>query len=76
VREALSAAHEPLDKLLEANGDLCQIASGLEQVGDALPQSINADPERADWELARFELAGRDLNLASGPRRPALRHRA
>ena len=52
----MSAAREPVDKLLAAEGDLRQIASELEHVGDAFPRRLNADPEKVERGLAQLVL--------------------
>ena len=52
----MSGAHDPVDKLLAAGGDLRQIAGELEHVGDAFPRRVNADPEQVERGLAQLVL--------------------
>jgi gas vesicle protein GvpK len=52
----VSTTRDPFDKLLAAEGDLSQIASELEHVGDAFPRRVNADPEKVERGLAQLVL--------------------
>ena len=46
----------PLDKLLEADGDLRRIAGELEHLPEAFPRRVNADPEQVEKGLAQLVL--------------------
>ena len=44
------------DKVLAGGGDVRHLASGLEQIENALPRRINADPEKLERGLAQLVL--------------------
>ena len=47
----------PLEsKLLAANGDVARVARALEEVGDAFPRRVDADPEKVERGLAQLVL--------------------
>jgi len=46
----------PIDKLLEADGDLRRIAGELEHLPEAFPRRVNADPEQVEKGLAQLVL--------------------
>ena len=46
----------PIDKLLEADGDLQRIAGELEHLPEAFPRRVNADPEQVEKGLAQLVL--------------------
>src|SRR5207248_11714609 len=49
--------HERLEaKLLAANGDVARVARALEEIGDAFPRRIGADPEKVERGLAQLVL--------------------
>ena len=49
--------HEPLEaKLLAANGDVARVARALEEIGDAFPRRVDADPEKVERGLAQLVL--------------------
>ena len=48
---------EPLEsKLLAANGDVARVARALEEIGDAFPRRVDADPEKVERGLAHLVL--------------------
>jgi hypothetical protein len=51
-----SALSSPIDKLLEADGDLRRIAGELEHLPEAFPRRVNADPEQVEKGLAQLVL--------------------
>src|SRR3954463_8872679 len=46
----------PLDRLLAAHGDVESAARKLEQIGEAFPRRIDADPEKVERGLAQLVL--------------------
>ena len=52
----MSAARDPVDKLLAVQGDLGRIAGELEHLPEAFPSRVNADPERVEKGLAQLVL--------------------
>jgi uncharacterized protein YjiS (DUF1127 family) len=50
------SAHEPLDRLLAAGGDLDFVAEQLETIDDAFPRRVVADPEKVEQGLAQLVL--------------------
>jgi gas vesicle protein GvpK len=52
----VSAARDPVDKLLAAQGDLARIAGELDHLPEAFPRRVNADPERVERGLAQLVL--------------------
>ena len=51
-----STVSAPIDKLLEADGDLRRIAGELEHLPEAFPRRVNADPEQVEKGLAQLVL--------------------
>jgi hypothetical protein len=50
-------ATQPLgDKLLTAQGDVARVARALEEIGDAFPRRVAADPEKVEKGLAQLVL--------------------
>src|SRR5436309_742636 len=45
-----------VERLLAANGDVESVARRLEQIGDAFPRRIDADPEKVEQGLAQLVL--------------------
>src|SRR5437588_7807226 len=52
----MSAPTDDLDRLLASHGDVESVARSLEQIGDAFPRRINADPEKVEKGLAQLVL--------------------
>jgi hypothetical protein len=52
----VSAAADNLDRLLASHGDVEAVARKLEQIGDAFPRRIDADPEKVERGLAQLVL--------------------
>jgi hypothetical protein len=52
----VSGDQGPESKILSAQGDLTSLARELEQVTNAFPRRINADPERVERGLAQLVL--------------------
>ena len=52
----MTAARDPVDKLLTSAGDLSRIAGELEHMPEAFPRRVNADPERVEKGLAQLVL--------------------
>jgi hypothetical protein len=52
----VSAEHDPVAKLLEADGDLRRIAGELDHLPEAFPRRVNADPEQVEKGLAQLVL--------------------
>ena len=46
----------PLDRVLAAHGDVESTARKLEQIGEAFPRRIDADPEKVERGLAQLVL--------------------
>jgi uncharacterized protein YjiS (DUF1127 family) len=47
---------EPLDRVLTAEGDVAAMARRLEELNDAFPRRVSADPERVERGLAQLVL--------------------
>src|SRR5439155_4939779 len=57
LRGGCVTVREPLEsKLLAANGDVARVARALEEVGDAFPRRVDADPEKVERGLAQLVL--------------------
>src|SRR5437588_7129266 len=52
----MSAPTDDLDRLLASHGDVESVAQSLEQIGDAFPRRIDADPEKVERGLAQLVL--------------------
>ena len=52
----MSTRPDPLDKILEVDGDLRRIAGELEHLPEAFPRRVNADPEQVERGLAQLVL--------------------
>lgn len=44
------------DRVLAAQGDLAGVARALEEIGDAFPRRVDADPEKVERGLAQLVL--------------------
>jgi hypothetical protein len=59
LREGIDGVtvHEPLTgKLLTAQGDVDRVARALDELGDAFPRRVDADPEKVEKGLAQLVL--------------------
>jgi uncharacterized protein YjiS (DUF1127 family) len=52
----LTSAPEPIDKLVDVDGDLRRIAGDLDHLPEAFPRRVNADPEQVERGLAQLVL--------------------
>jgi Gas vesicle protein K len=52
----VSAQPDSLDRLLASHGDVESVARPLEEIGDAFPRRIDADPEKVERGLAQLVL--------------------